>query len=1075
MVSRSCCVCVVLMLVVSVAGAQNITTVAGGGPNNLPATASAIGTPWKIVQGNGNTFISDPFSNRVFMVNGKNNLTVVAGNILSGYTLDDHAATSATMNHPQGIAVDSNGNLYIADSGNNAIRFVNVSTQSASLFNNSVTVSAGEIITIAGTGTACGGNAPCGDNGPAASATLTSPGDVFVDANFNIFIADTGDDVIRVVNGQTGVITRVAGNYTACSASPCGDGLAATSAQLFNPAGVWLDSQGDIYIADTADDTVRVVNSQAGPITIAGVTIQSGKIAAIAGSYVPCPVAPCGDGNPGTSSLVQLTNPTSAMPDSNGNVYIGDTQDQVVRVVSSSGTINLVAGTYNTQCSAGPCGDGGAANAAQLSVPTGVWVDGSNNLFIADQNDSSVREIVAPVQGSDNIKTAFGLIFNEAYSGDNNPATQASLFTPSGTTTDVNGNIYIADAQNNAIRVVNTQKSAITVANVSIPAGDIRTVAGTGAPCTGILFPCGDNGPASQAELDGPGGVALDGAGNIYIADSLDSVIREVNAQSGVINTIVGVGNPGFGGDNGPATLATLNAPIGVALDKNGNIYIVDGNNLGPNNEVIRVVNNQARAITVAGVAIQPGTINTVAGTPQTACGSSTSACGDGGPATQAMFNGPTDLALDSSGNMYIADFGDNKVRFVNNSTGVISTIAGTGSPCPPSGSPFCGDTGAATSATLTEPFGVFVDSANNVYVADTGDSVVRKFTLGGDINPIVGSYVYGFFGDGGAATSAALAEPAGLGADFEGNLYVTDVAAFRVREVNRLIVTAPNATLAPNPLVLPDTIVSQDTSQGTITLTNNGNGSNLTVSSVKLSGTNASDFKESDNCAGKTLQADGGNCTITISFTPSAAGTRTASLTITDNAPNNPQIVSISGVGVSGLQILPSSQTVSAGDSATYTITVPSQAFSSAATLSCASGLPTGAACTFGTNPVSPGGTSKLTITTTAPSSASMMAPANKRSFTPLYAVWLLLPAMLLSTAGMSAPNRKKLISYFLLALAIGGVLFLAACGGGSSSGGGGNGGGGTGGTPAGTYTVSVKGVAGTTTSTQTVTLTVQ
>lgn len=1085
-VSWSSCVCALILLLISTAGAQKIiTTVAGGGPNGLAANASAIGTPWKVVQqGSANVFfISDPFTNRVFEVkNGT--LTVVAGNILGGYTADGQAATAATMNRPLGIAVDANNGLYIADSNNNVIRYVNTGTSSVQLFGGAVTVAAGEIITIAGTGTSCAdaGSGACGDGGSADSAKLFNPSDVSVDSSNNIYIADTGDNVIRVVNGTTGTITPLAGNYTACTPPNCGDNGLATSAMLNAPFGVWLDSNKNVYVADTADYTIRVVNTGSSPITIANITIQPQQIAAIAGSYAPCGAPPaCGDGNSATSSMVQLTQPIGVSADSNGNVYIADTNDQVVRIVNGTtqqnpGVINLLAGSYAI-CTQAPCGDGGAANAASLWSPTGVLVDTSSNLYIADQNDDAVREIQAPVSGTDNISTAFGIILNPAYSGDGKSAIDASFHSPSGVATDGAGNLYIADAQNNVVRVVNNQKAAITVAKVPIPAGAIATIAGTGQLCNAGLLSCGYGGAATAAQLAAPSAVALDAAGNIYIADSLNSVISEINAQTGILTIVAGDGGFNYLGDGGPAASATLDAPFGLALDHAGNIYIADANppniNGVTSNNVIRVVNRQTAPITVAGISIAPGNIDRVAGTfPLTTCTPTTAPCGDDGPARSASLNSPIGLAVDSSGNIYIADLGDNRVRFVKNSTGIITTIAGTGTPC--SSGP-CGDGSPATSATLDSPFDVLVDSANTVYVSDLNDFVVRSFTVGGNISRAVGSYNYGFFGDGGAATSAGLAQPTGLGADFEGNLFVTDVASFRVREVSRLITTPPTAALSGNQLAFPDTVVSSPSSPSIVTVTNNGNGTNLTVSSIAISGTNASDFKQTNNCS--TVAPDGGTCTVTITFTPSASGPRSATLKVTDNAADSPQTVLLSGTGVVGLQISPTSQSVSAGSSANYTITVPSQGFGGSVTLSCTAGLPSGAACSFSPNPVAPGKSSTLTITTTAPSSAALIAPATKRSPAPFYAVWLLLPAMLLSTAGLTAPKRKKLISYFLLTLAIAGVLFLVACGGGSSTsgGGGGGGGGGTGGTPAGTYTITVQGKAGSTTSTQKITLTVQ
>jgi hypothetical protein len=238
----------------------------------------------------------------------------------------------------------------------------------------------GVITTIAGTErTACSAS-PCGDGGAATSARLSSPSGVAVDGAGNVLIADTQDEVVRKVDHATGEITTIAGTErTACSTSPCGDGGAATSARLDTPGGVAFDGAGNVLIADSLDEVVRRVDHGSGVITpIAGTERTS------------CSASPCGDGGAATSA--KLASPSGVAVDGAGNVLIADSDDEVVRRVDhSSGVITTVAGTERTSCSASPCGDGGAGSGATLNFPEGVAVDGAGNVLIADSGDHTIR------------------------------------------------------------------------------------------------------------------------------------------------------------------------------------------------------------------------------------------------------------------------------------------------------------------------------------------------------------------------------------------------------------------------------------------------------------------------------------------------------------------------------------------------------------------------------------------------------------------------------------------------------------------------------------------------------------
>jgi uncharacterized protein (TIGR03437 family) len=293
---------------------------------------------------------------------------------------------------------------------------------------------------------------------------------------------------------------------------------------------------------------------------------------------------------------------------------------------------------------------------------------------------------------------------------------------------DSAGNLYIADTLDNRIRKVSN--------------GVISTVAGNGTP--GFS---GDNGLATSAELNGPVGVAVDSAGNLYIADSGNYRVRKVSG--GVITTVAGSGGPGYPlvGDNGPAVHAQLN-PVGVAVDSGGNLYIAD-----VGNDRIRKVSN--------------GVITTVAGT------GATGFSGDDGPATSAHLDEPWGVAVDATGNLYIADTDNSCIRKVSNR--VITTVAGTGT------QGFSGDNGPATNAQLNSPWGVAVDPAGNLYVADRNNNRIRKVS-GGVITTVAGNGMLGFSGDDGPATSAETYGPTGVAVDSAANVYVAEVGSNRIR-----------------------------------------------------------------------------------------------------------------------------------------------------------------------------------------------------------------------------------------------------------------------------------------------------
>jgi sugar lactone lactonase YvrE len=320
------------------------------------------------------------------------------------------------------------------------------------------------------------------------------------------------------------------------------------------------------------------------------------------------------------------------------------------------------------------------------------------------------------------------------YSSDGGMADTTELNNPWGVAVDKFGNVYIADYSNNRIRKINT-------------AGIISTVAGNGNAGYSA-----DGGMADTTELNNPTGVAVDSSGNVYIADLNNHRIRKINT-GGIISTIAGTGTAGFSGDGGQATFAKFNYPGGVTVDKRGNIYVCD------------LQNKRIRKINASGV------ISTIAGNGTAGYN------GDGIQATSASLQYPQQVAVDDTGNVYIADEFNQRIRKVD-TNGIITTVAGTGT------SGYSGDGGQATSAKLNYPYGVAVDKYGSLYIADNYNQVIRKVNAGGIISRIAGNAVGGYSGDGGPALAAQINSPHGIAVDILGNVYIGDYYNNRVRKL---------------------------------------------------------------------------------------------------------------------------------------------------------------------------------------------------------------------------------------------------------------------------------------------------
>lgn len=438
-----------------------------------------------------------------------------------------------------------------------------------------------------------------------------------------------------------------------------------------------------------------------------------GDIATYAGGGV-------GDGSPPLNAAIS---PAGIASDAAGNVYIADAVHCRVRKLTPGGVISTVVGIG----ACGIAGDGGPATSARLDLPLAVAVSAGGELLIADTANCRVRHVSAG--GTISTLAGNGVCI---YGGDGGPAASAFLAEPEGVAFAPGGDVYIADTGNCRVR--------------KISAGVMSTFAGTGACGFG-----GDGGPATSAGIGRASGVTVDAVGNVYIADTTSCRVRVVST-AGIISTLAGNGTCGYTGDGVAAYATALNRPRAVAFDAAGNLLIADTDNCR-----IRSVGFPAVLIsTVAG----DGTCNVG---------------GDGGPATAGKLKAPRGIAVTATG-IHIADYGNCRMRLV--SAGVITTSAGTG------WCHFGGDGGPATNAALSTIGDVAADSSGNIYIADTANCRVRKVDTGGTITTLAGTGVCAFSGDGGAATSAALNSPQGVAVDASGAVYIADSGNCRIRRV---------------------------------------------------------------------------------------------------------------------------------------------------------------------------------------------------------------------------------------------------------------------------------------------------
>jgi sugar lactone lactonase YvrE len=544
-----------------------------------------------------------------------------------------------------------------------------------------------------------------------------------------------------------------------------------------------------------------------------------------------------------------------------------------------------------------------------LTAPTGVAVDGAGNIYVADFGSNlnpgtRVYKIDPKTQSSivvaGNGKTGF--------SGDKGPATSAELSSPADVAIDGAGNLYISDIGNGRVRKVDASTGIIT------------TVAGSGSPGTG-----GDGAAATKAQLTAPYGLAIDGAGDLYIGDEFSDRVRMVSAATGFISTVAGnstncVKENDLFGDGCPALEAELDSPTYLALDASNNLYITD-----ENHGIVRIVMASTQVISRFAGGGHP-TSSTKPTTPN----------GDGGPATAAYIDTPGGIALDAAGNLYLSDSYDARIRVVNGKTGIISTIAGTGVLGD------SGDGGSARSAEFYVPEGIALDPAGNVYVTDVLNANVRELDFADppeltfpatntgsvsaaqniavdnvgnapltiDAISVPAAFTLGGTNTSCSTTSQVLAPAISctLGIEFApksagtsaAKLELTDNALNDTRAAQFVELSGVGKTAAPVVVLTPTKLIFTATKGATspaqkVTVKNTGK-ADLTISSIELSGIDSANFKQTNDCTKPV--AEGKNCTISVVFEPTSVASFSAKLSLADNAKASPQAVSLSGTG---------------------------------------------------------------------------------------------------------------------------------------------------------------------------------
>jgi sugar lactone lactonase YvrE len=638
--------------------------------DGLGSGARFYGPQYVAVDGAGNVYVTE-FNNHVIRkITSAGVVTTLAG--LAGvYGYADGTGSAARFDWPQGVAVDSSGNIYVGDAANGAIRKITsagvVTTLHAGIGSSEgVAVdSSGNIyvvdmgnsiirkITPAGVVTTLAGLAgpPGYADGTGSAARFYWPHGVAVDASGNVYVSDAGNHVIRKVTAW-GVVTTLAGQAGTYGSA---DGTG-SAARFYSPGGVAVDGLGNVYVADSGNYTIRKIDAWGVVTTLAG----------LAGTY--------GSAD-GTGSAARFHPPEDVAVDGAGNVYVADTGNDTIRKITVAGVVTTLAGQAREVAVRSVDGVGSAVRFGALY---GVAVDSAGNLYVADRSNYTIRKIDA--WGV--VTTLAGLAGLSGYVDGTGSAARFNY--PQSVAVDSSGNIYVTEYGYNAIRKITAW-------------GMVTTLAGQYAMepgLSGLPSPVPNHsadGVGTAARFFGPDGVAVDQSGNVYVADTGNNTIRKVTSN-GVVTTLAGLAGSS-GSIDGTGSAARFNYPRRVAVDGSGNVYVSDADN-----HVIRKVTTSGVVTTLAGLAGASGSTD--------------------GTGSAARFQGPDGVAVDGAGNVYVADSDNYTIRKIT-ATGVVTTLGGL------AGTYSYAD-GTGSAAWFAYPKGVAVDSAGKVYVADTDNWIVR-------------------------------------------------------------------------------------------------------------------------------------------------------------------------------------------------------------------------------------------------------------------------------------------------------------------------------------------------------------
>jgi sugar lactone lactonase YvrE len=848
-----------------------ISVFAGGGTSCVAATdevgdgclatQAILVDPVELRIWRGGLYILDQVGQRVRRVDLTTGIiSVVLGTGVSAAVTYDKGPDTIVRS-PQGIAFNSRGDIFVVQNTAPHIDRIDAVT--------------GLVSNFAGNGS----QKKLGDGGISTNAAFDEPIGIAVDSHDNIYVADQANNCIRKITvtspaDLTGTITTFAGPQgTDVTAGFVGDGQTADHA-LFGKSGLtdlWIDDQDNVYVVDSTNFRIRKITQPAAGAsfgivsTVAGNGVKSAKTGNDGtygfGSFMFNPydvtISPAGDlviTDKGTAAVMALR-PASIFPTTN----FGSTSTQTIWAnTATSGTFSINGGADftvgATSCSAASTPLSGVVCSATITFNPSATGKRMAAAVFTDASNVSVGQPLVGVGGGAAASVLPGIINATAGSatgaagstGDNAAATSALLAAPSSAAVDTFGNTYVADTANNTVR------------RIAVGTGTITRVAGT----VGMPGYTGDGAAATAATLNKPSGVAVDGAGNLYIADTGNNVIRRVDAVSGIITTFAGTGTAGYSGDGGVSTLATMNAPMGVAVYNASELYVADtGNN------VVRLIglrSHQIQTYAGTGVAGFAGDVTTPTAS------------------TSALLNAPAAVAVGDGGAVYIADTGNQRVREVD-ATGLIKTIAGV------EVAGYSGD-GDATLAELSSPDGIAVDASGAVYIADTGNNRVRVLSAG-ILTTVAGGATSGTSGNGANSGNALLNSPRGIAVDSMGGIVVADTGNNSVRRIDTsmsalaFLPTSPSTSSAPL----------------SVSLLSTGNQA-LAVTNVAVPAGFMEETSGGTNCNTAALSLPmGTSCTLQLHFAPTALAPYTGNVVVTDNAQGNAastQTVALTGTG---------------------------------------------------------------------------------------------------------------------------------------------------------------------------------